>query len=228
MRMKQQRKQGRPRSRRGVVLRAPRFEVGDGSAIIAGSVRLGPPGTGWDRINFFFRAQKREKVAPLSGSPPAPESRGESGRGGDAAPPYRVCQKAVIAARMTLPLLGDFMRQEKRIRGNTRTVRRQYAARNWTFTRVLPGIAGYCRVVGPGEIRGAEQVSNECEDFDHFSGVRGLVSRRLRRKRGEISQQQAEAAHQCWREAWGARKFQGRGGTHPYRAVGRIATDKDG
>jgi hypothetical protein len=46
---------------------------------------------------------------------------------------------------------GDFMRQEIWLRGNTRTLKRQYAARNWTFTRVLPGIAGYCRVVGPGE-----------------------------------------------------------------------------
>jgi hypothetical protein len=43
----------------------------------------------------------------------------------------------------------DFTRQENRIRGNTRTVRRQYAARKWTFVRVLPDIAGYCRVVGP-------------------------------------------------------------------------------
>ena len=57
-------------------------------------------------------------------------------------------------AAMTL-LLGegepDFTRQENWIRGNTRTLRRQYAARNWVFVRVLPGIAGYCRVVGPGE-----------------------------------------------------------------------------
>jgi hypothetical protein len=47
-----------------------------------------------------------------------------------------------------------------------RTVRRQYAARNWTFTRVLPGIAGYCRVVGPGEIRRLRRAQSsraECE-----------------------------------------------------------------
>jgi hypothetical protein len=43
------------------------------------------------------------------------------------------------------------MRQENWLRGNTRTLRRQYPARNRTFVRVLPGIAGYCRVVGPGE-----------------------------------------------------------------------------
>jgi hypothetical protein len=58
--------------------------------------------------------------------------------------------------RFAPPFLSGFMRQENKIRGNTRTVRRQYAARNWTFTRVLPGIAGYCRVVGPGEISSAE------------------------------------------------------------------------
>ena len=46
---------------------------------------------------------------------------------------------------------SDFMRQENKIRGNTRTLRRQYAARNQPSVRVLPGIAGYCRVVGPGE-----------------------------------------------------------------------------
>ena len=43
------------------------------------------------------------------------------------------------------------MRQENWIRGNTRTVRRQYAARKRAIVRVLPGIAGYCRVVGPGK-----------------------------------------------------------------------------
>ncbi len=37
-----------------------------------------------------------------------------------------------------------------------RTLKRQYAARNWTFVRLLPDIAAYCRVVGPGEIRSAE------------------------------------------------------------------------
>src|ERR1700722_6824002 len=51
--------------------------------------------------------------------------------------------------------LPDFTRQENKIRGNRRTLRRQYAARNWTFVRVLPGIAGYCRVVGPWEKRGS-------------------------------------------------------------------------
>ena len=59
---------------------------------------------------------------------------------------------AVIDRRYR-PGLPDFTRQENWIRGNRRTVRRQYAARNWTFVRVLPGIAGYCRVVGPVEIR---------------------------------------------------------------------------
>jgi hypothetical protein len=49
------------------------------------------------------------------------------------------------------PSHRDFMRQENKIRGNTRTVRRQYAARKWASVRVLPGIAGYCRVVGPGK-----------------------------------------------------------------------------
>ena len=58
---------------------------------------------------------------------------------------------------------GDFTRQEKRIRGNTRTLRRQYAARNWTFVRVLPGIAGYCRVVGPGE--NSETSTNSVESL---------------------------------------------------------------
>jgi hypothetical protein len=35
------------------------------------------------------------------------------------------------------------------LRGNRRTVIRQYAARKYGNVRVLPGIAGYCRVVGP-------------------------------------------------------------------------------
>ncbi len=43
------------------------------------------------------------------------------------------------------------MRQEIR---NTR----QYAAKELASVRVLPGIAGYCRVMGPGEIRRAELV----------------------------------------------------------------------
>jgi len=47
--------------------------------------------------------------------------------------------------------IRGFTRQGNRLSGNRRTVRRQYAARNWTFVRVLPGIAGYCRVVGPLE-----------------------------------------------------------------------------
>jgi hypothetical protein len=38
-----------------------------------------------------------------------------------------------------------------RIRGNTRTVRRQYAANEWASVRILPDIAGYCRVTGPGD-----------------------------------------------------------------------------
>jgi len=46
---------------------------------------------------------------------------------------------------------SDFTRQEYWIRGNTRTLRRQYAARKRVIVRVLPGIAGYCRVVGPWE-----------------------------------------------------------------------------
>ena len=61
----------------------------------------------------------------------------------------------------------DFMRQENRLRGNTRTVRRQYAARNWTFVRVLPGIAGYCRVAGPGgKIEGCELIAGEPKDWN--------------------------------------------------------------
>jgi hypothetical protein len=40
-----------------------------------------------------------------------------------------------------------------RIRGNTRTVKWQYAAKELASVRVLPGIAGYCRVMGPKEIQ---------------------------------------------------------------------------
>jgi len=47
---------------------------------------------------------------------------------------------------------GDFTRQENWIRGNTRTVKRQYTARKLVIVRLLPGIAAYCRVVGPVEI----------------------------------------------------------------------------
>src|SRR5580698_6884840 len=62
----------------------------------------------------------------------------------------RLLRLWAVADRRYRPDLPDFMRQENRICGNTRTLKRQYAARNWTFVRVLPGIAGYCRVVGLG------------------------------------------------------------------------------
>ena len=39
------------------------------------------------------------------------------------------------------------------IRGNMRTVKRQYAARKMSSVRVLPGIAGYCRVMGFSEFQ---------------------------------------------------------------------------
>jgi hypothetical protein len=68
---------------------------------------------------------------------------------------------------------GDFMRQENRIRGNTRTVRRQYAARKWPSVRVLPGIAGYCRVAGPWEkVDGLELM---VESQNHARPHPGLV-----------------------------------------------------
>ena len=62
---------------------------------------------------------------------------------------------------------ADFTRQENWIRGNKRTVRRQYAARNWTFVRVLPGIAGYCRVVG----RWGKKFGVESEEGGHRSAM---------------------------------------------------------
>jgi hypothetical protein len=37
--------------------------------------------------------------------------------------------------------------------GNRRVVRRQYAAKKLATTRVLPGMAGYCRVTGGGKSR---------------------------------------------------------------------------
>jgi hypothetical protein len=63
---------------------------------------------------------------------------------------------------------GDFTRQENWLRGNTRTLKRQYAARNWTFVRVLPGIAGYCRVVGPWEKKAVQSPRSKAT-----RGVRG-------------------------------------------------------
>ncbi len=48
------------------------------------------------------------------------------------------------------------MRQKNKISGNMRTLKRQYAARNWPSVRLLPDIAAYCRVMGPVEIRNAE------------------------------------------------------------------------
>jgi hypothetical protein len=81
---------------------------------------------------------------------------------------------------------GDFMRQEKWLRGNTRTLKRQYAARNWTFVRVLPGIAGYCRVTGPGEnsqtstrLRRGQSSRAEWRKPPRHKGTRG---RRLARR----------------------------------------------
>ncbi len=52
-----------------------------------------------------------------------------------------------VADRRYRPGLPDFTRQENWLRGNKRTLKRQYAARNWTFVRLLPDIAGYCRVL---------------------------------------------------------------------------------
>jgi hypothetical protein len=70
---------------------------------------------------------------------------------------------------------GDFMRQENWIRGNTRTVIRQYAARKLASVRLLPGIAGYCRVVGPCEFgrRSAECGVRAGEACSHRTGRTG-------------------------------------------------------
>ena len=55
------------------------------------------------------------------------------------------------AADRYRPGLPDFTRQEKWLCGNKRTLKWQYAARNWASVRILPGIVGYCRIVGPCE-----------------------------------------------------------------------------
>ncbi len=86
-------------------------------------------------------------------------------------------RRSVRRARSGLPyrLQGDFMRQEKRICGNRRTLRRQYAARKWASVRVLPGIAGYCRVVGPWEF----STTDERRGFDTELGVDGGDAQRV-------------------------------------------------
>jgi hypothetical protein len=101
---------------------------------------------------------------------------------------------------MTLLLGGgepDFTRQENWIRGNTRTLRRQYAARNWVFVRVLPGIAGYCRVVGPSEfgVRSAKCGMGRVGPLTVRLGPPGAAWERLiffpRAKRGKTDQRRA-------------------------------------
>ncbi len=52
---------------------------------------------------------------------------------------------------MSLPGYAVLCGKGIQIRGNTRTVKRQYAAKEMTSVRVLPGIAGYCRVMGAGD-----------------------------------------------------------------------------
>jgi hypothetical protein len=93
--------------------------------------RFVPAGTAWYRINFFLRAA-RGVSGPVGGC--------VSGSGG-------TIGKAAIRGKRF------------QIRGNTRTVMRQYAAKERASVRVLPGIAGYCRVTGPGDFSGCARSS---------------------------------------------------------------------
>jgi hypothetical protein len=56
------------------------------------------------------------------------------------------------------------------LRGNRRNVRRQYAARKWGIVRVLPGIAGYCRVVGMWEKKGSPRPKVQSPKFGEEHG----------------------------------------------------------
>ncbi len=99
------------------------------------SVRLGPLGTAWDRIKFFPRTRKRS-----SGS--VGKCARETGTRSSVNPkPY--------AAIRGFPAS---------LRGNTRTVRRQYAAKELASVRPACG-TGYCRVTGPSKF---ETRNSEC------------------------------------------------------------------
>jgi hypothetical protein len=72
-----------------------------------------------------------------------------------------IAGKSLKRTEVRAPGMGYAVLRGKRIqiRGNTRTVRRQYAANELASVRVLPGIAGYCRVMSFRDFFGARNAA---------------------------------------------------------------------
>jgi hypothetical protein len=133
------------------------------------SYRIVPAGPAWSRLvpGMIFSpgknavekagwrsAEWQQPLSPAQWLPkPATSQLPKLGRALRAKWSPLVPRGARVTDGVQAAFMGGNRRQEKWLRGNRRTVKRQYAARNWTFVRVLPDIAAYCRVMGPREIR---------------------------------------------------------------------------
>jgi hypothetical protein len=136
--------------------------VGQGLPIAQALRRLGHPKKGKklnNQLTFlicdlrFLIARVSAMSLPRNGQVRLSPLKSASWRG-----PRGGMRSAEPAGLVTGAPTGNFCRvtlcgKRFRIRGNMRTVRRQYAAREMASVRVLPGIAGYCRIRGPREIQ---------------------------------------------------------------------------